>query len=142
MKAHASGTARKTKALSRAIGKPRACNSVQAGILATRLLTSLLSEPFRRLVPEGDENYLSGIHVKQSVKAPIIMAEDAKKTKTSVPEFFNQVRSETKKVVWPTREETIRTAIFVFIMMVMLSLFFLGVDSMFNAVVKFLLTLA
>ena len=110
--------------------------------MATRLLTSLLSEPFRRLVPEGDETYLSGIYVKQSVKAPIIMAEDAKKTKTSVPEFFNQVRSETKKVVWPTREETIRTAIFVFIMMVMLSLFFLGVDSMFNAVVKFLLTLA
>ena len=70
------------------------------------------------------------------------MAEDTKKTKTSVPEFVNQVRSETKKVVWPTREETIRTAIFVFIMMVMLSLFFLGVDSMFNAVVKFLLTLA
>ncbi|MEO0590077.1 MAG: preprotein translocase subunit SecE [Pseudomonadota bacterium] len=70
------------------------------------------------------------------------MAEDTKKTKTSVPEFVNQVRSETKKVVWPTREETIRTAIFVFIMMVMLSLFFLGVDSVFNAVVKFLLTLA
>ncbi|MEO0698595.1 MAG: preprotein translocase subunit SecE, partial [Pseudomonadota bacterium] len=38
--------------------------------------------------------------------------------------------------------ETIRTAIFVFIMMVMLSLFFLGIDSMFNAIVKFLLTLA
>ncbi|MGB3469683.1 MAG: preprotein translocase subunit SecE [Erythrobacter sp.] len=69
------------------------------------------------------------------------MAEPQKK-KTSVPEFVNQVRSETSKVVWPTREETIRTAIFVFIMMVILSLFFLGVDSMFNAIVKFLLTLA
>jgi len=65
-----------------------------------------------------------------------------KAKKTSVPEFVNQVRSETSKVVWPTREETIRTAIFVFIMMVILSLFFLGVDSMFNAIVKFLLTLA
>ena len=70
------------------------------------------------------------------------MAEDTKKTKTSGPEFVNQVRSETKKVVWPTREETIRTAIFVFIMMVMLSLFFLGIDSLFRAVVNFLLTLA
>lgn len=69
------------------------------------------------------------------------MAEPQKK-KTSVPEFINQVRAETSKVVWPTREETVRTAIFVFIMMVMLSLFFLGVDSVFNAVVKFLLTLA
>ena len=68
------------------------------------------------------------------------MAEE-KKRKTSVPEFVNQVRTETSKVVWPTREETIRTAIFVFIMMVLLSLFFLGIDSMFNAIVNFLLKL-
>ena len=68
-------------------------------------------------------------------------AEPAKR-KTSIPEFFNQVKLETSKVVWPTREETIRTAIFVFIFMVVLSLFFFGVDSVFNAVVNFLLTLA
>jgi len=65
-----------------------------------------------------------------------------KKRKTSVPEFVNQVRTETSKVVWPTREETVRTAIFVFIFMVVLALFFFGVDSLFNAVVNFLLTLA
>lgn len=65
-----------------------------------------------------------------------------KKRKTSVPEFVNQVRTETSKVVWPTREETIRTAIFVFIFMVVLALFFFGVDSLFNALVNFLLTLA
>ena len=68
-------------------------------------------------------------------------AEPAKK-KTSIPEFVNQVRAETSKVVWPTREETIRTAIFVFIFMVILSLFFFGIDSLFNAIVNFLLTLA
>ncbi len=68
------------------------------------------------------------------------MAEE-KKRKTSLPEFVNQVRAETSKVVWPTREETIRTAIFVFIMMVIMSLFFLGIDSAFNAVVNFLLSL-
>ena len=68
------------------------------------------------------------------------MAE--KTRKTSPAEFGNQVRAETRKVVWPTREETVRTAIFVFIMMVILSLFFLGIDSVFNAVVNFLLTLA
>ena len=68
------------------------------------------------------------------------MAEE-KKRKTSLPEFVNQVRTETSKVVWPTREETIRTAIFVFIMMVILSLFFLGIDSAFNAIVNFLLSL-
>ncbi|WP_298471680.1 preprotein translocase subunit SecE [uncultured Erythrobacter sp.] len=69
-----------------------------------------------------------------------LMAEE-KKRKTSLPEFVNQVRAETSKVVWPTREETIRTAIFVFIMMVVMSLFFLGIDSAFNAIVNFLLSL-
>lgn len=69
------------------------------------------------------------------------MAEE-KKRKTSPAEFVNQVRSETSKVVWPTREETIRTAIFVFIMMIILALFFLGVDSVFGALVRWLLTLA
>ncbi len=69
------------------------------------------------------------------------MAEDTKR-KTSPGEFVRQVRSETSKVVWPTRDETIRTAIFVFIMMVILSLFFLGVNTVFNAIVRFLLTLA
>jgi preprotein translocase subunit SecE len=69
------------------------------------------------------------------------MAEE-KKRKTSPAEFVNQVRAETNKVVWPTREETIRTAIFVFILMLILSLFFLGVDSAFGALVGWLLTLA
>lgn len=63
------------------------------------------------------------------------MAEE-KKRKTSVAEFVNQVRTETAKVVWPTREETVRTAIFVFIFMVILSLFFLAIDSAFGAVVR------
>ena len=63
------------------------------------------------------------------------MAEE-KKRKTSLADFVNQVRAETAKVVWPTREETVRTAIFVFIFMVILSLFFLGIDSMFGAVVR------
>lgn len=65
--------------------------------------------------------------------------KDAKapaKTRTSPGEFVRQVRSETSKVVWPTREETVRTAIFVFIMVVILSLFFLGVDSLFGWVVR------
>ena len=62
--------------------------------------------------------------------------------KTSPGEFFRQVRTEASKVVWPTRQETIRTAIFVFIMMVILAVFFLGVDSVFGAIVSWLLTLA
>jgi preprotein translocase subunit SecE len=66
----------------------------------------------------------------------------ADEKKTSPAEFLRQVQAEGRKVVWPTREETVRTAIFVFIMMVILSLFVLGVDSLFSAVVRWLLTLA
>ncbi|MFZ1742507.1 MAG: preprotein translocase subunit SecE [Pontixanthobacter sp.] len=68
------------------------------------------------------------------------MAE--KSSKTSPAEFFRQVQSETRKVVWPTRQETVTTAIFVGIMMVILSIFFLSVDSGFGALVGWLLTLA
>jgi len=64
-----------------------------------------------------------------------------KTSKTSPAEFVNQVRTETRKVVWPTREETIRTAIFVFIMVVVLSLFFLAIDTSFGALVRWLLSL-
>lgn len=61
--------------------------------------------------------------------------------KTSPGEFIRQVRSEAGKVVWPTREETVRTAIFVAIMMVILAVFFLGVDSVFGFIVRQLLEL-
>ncbi|MDC8754851.1 preprotein translocase subunit SecE [Erythrobacter sp. sf7] len=61
---------------------------------------------------------------------------EEKKRKTSVAEFVSQVRTETGKIVWPTREETVRTAIFVFIFMLILSLFFLGIDSVFGALVR------
>ena len=62
--------------------------------------------------------------------------------KTSPGEFIRQVRAEAGKVVWPTRQETVRTAIFVGIMMVILAVFFLGIDSLFGAAVQWLLTLA
>ena len=62
--------------------------------------------------------------------------------KTNPAEFIKQGQSEGRKVVWPSREETVRTAIFVAIMMVILSLFFLGIDSLFGAVMRWLLSLA
>ena len=62
---------------------------------------------------------------------------EEKKRKASPGEFFNQVRAETAKIVWPTREETVRTAIFVFIFMLILSLFFLGIDSVFGMIVRY-----
>jgi preprotein translocase subunit SecE len=62
--------------------------------------------------------------------------------KTSPAEFLNQVRAEGRKVVWPNREETVRTSLFVGIMMLLLSVFFLGVDTVFGAIMSWLLSLA
>jgi preprotein translocase subunit SecE len=72
--------------------------------------------------------------------APKGGAEETKR-KTSMSEFVNQVRAETAKIVWPTREETVRTAIFVFIFMVILSVFFLGIDTLFGMAVTALIGL-
>ena len=57
-------------------------------------------------------------------------------------EFMRQVQTEARKVVWPSRQETVTTAIFVGIMMVILSLFFLGVDTVFSYIVSWLTSLA
>lgn len=62
--------------------------------------------------------------------------------RTSPGEFIRQVRAEAAKVVWPTRQETVTTAIFVGIMMVLLAVFFLGIDTLFGKIVQFLLSLA
>jgi len=56
-------------------------------------------------------------------------------------EFMRQVQAEARKIVWPTRQETVTTSIFVAIMMVMLAVFFLGIDSLFGEIVKWLLSL-
>ena len=59
--------------------------------------------------------------------------------KVSPGEFIRQVRAETARVVWPTRKETVTTAIMVLIMTALLAVFFFGVDSVFSAIVKFLI---
>jgi preprotein translocase subunit SecE len=61
--------------------------------------------------------------------------------KVSPGEFFRQVRAETAKVVWPSRRETMTTALMVVIMTSLLGLFFFGVDSAFSAIVQALLGL-
>ncbi|MEZ5770439.1 preprotein translocase subunit SecE [Defluviimonas denitrificans] len=43
-------------------------------------------------------------------------------------QFLQQVRSETAKVVWPTRREVLLTTVMVFIMAALTSVFFFLVD--------------
>jgi preprotein translocase subunit SecE len=57
-------------------------------------------------------------------------------------EFVRQVRLEAiSRVHWPTRKETMATAVMVIIMTGLLALFFFGVDAVFSTLVKFLLGL-
>ena len=55
--------------------------------------------------------------------------------------FLREVRTESAKIVWPTRKETVMTALMVVIMTSLLAIFFFGVDSLFSAIVHFLLGL-
>lgn len=63
-------------------------------------------------------------------------------TRTTPTEFIRQVQAETRKVVWPTRRETVMTGVMVVVMVTVLALFFLGVDSFFEMIVAALLKLA
>jgi preprotein translocase subunit SecE len=60
--------------------------------------------------------------------------------RTSPGEFIRQVRAETAKVHWPSRKETVATAIMVLIMTTILATFFFGVDAFFSTLVRFLLS--
>jgi preprotein translocase subunit SecE len=70
------------------------------------------------------------------------MEDRPAKQRTSPGEFMRQVQAEARKIIWPTRQETVTTAIFVAIMMALLAVFFLGVDSLFGWIVQQLLSLA
>ncbi|WP_237155581.1 preprotein translocase subunit SecE [Oryzibacter oryziterrae] len=59
--------------------------------------------------------------------------------KTSPLEFLQQVRTEARKVTWPTRRETTITTTFVFFMAVLASIFFLVADQLLHWVVGLLL---
>ena len=62
--------------------------------------------------------------------------------KVSPGEFVRQVRLEAiQRVHWPTRKETVTTAIMVIIMTLILAIFFTGTDAFFKVIVDLLLGL-
>jgi transcriptional antiterminator NusG len=56
--------------------------------------------------------------------------------------FVQEVRDETSKVTWPTRNETLVTTVMVFILVFVASVFFFVADQILNWIVSFLLGLA
>lgn len=61
--------------------------------------------------------------------------------RTNPGEFLRQVRAESAKIVWPSRKETMMTALMVVIMTALLALFFFGIDTAFSSIVQALLGL-
>ncbi len=55
--------------------------------------------------------------------------------KTNPVEFLQEVRDEANKVTWPSRRELGVSTVMVFIMVIVASLFFLGVDAILKLVV-------
>jgi preprotein translocase subunit SecE len=75
------------------------------------------------------EEVRGGERKKTKMANPIQMIRNA-------PQFIQQVRAETAKVTWPTRQETITTTIMVFIMVTLTAIFFLLVDQVLNFMVQ------
>ncbi len=50
--------------------------------------------------------------------------------------FIKESRAELRKVVWPTRQETLRTSFLIFIIVMLMSLILWGVDSLFSLLVS------
>ncbi len=56
-------------------------------------------------------------------------------------EFLKQVKTEVKKVTWPTRKETTQSTIAVFIMVVIAAVFLFLADQVLAFIVRFILGL-
>jgi preprotein translocase subunit SecE len=59
--------------------------------------------------------------------------------RTNLFKFMQEVRSETQKVTWPSRRETLITTAMVFVMVALASIFFLLADQLIRIVVTYLL---
>ncbi len=58
---------------------------------------------------------------------------------TSPFKFLQEVRTETQKVTWPSRRETMITTAMVFVMVAIASIFFLVADQLIRMLVTFVL---
>ena len=65
-------------------------------------------------------------------------ARTVKTERTSPPQFVREVVTEMKKVAWPTRAETLRLSVIVFIAILVLGAFIFAIDLGFGQVTDFL----
>ena len=61
-------------------------------------------------------------------------------SKTNPIAFLQQVRSETKKVTWPSRRETMISTVMVFVMVFLAAVFFFAADQLMGWAIGLILT--
>ena len=61
---------------------------------------------------------------------------------TNIFKFIQQSRQEASKIVWPNRRETTTTTVMVFIMVAILSTFFLIADSIISFLLRIILSIS
>ncbi len=66
---------------------------------------------------------------------------DTQGTKFNPVRYTKEVKSEAKKVTWPTKDETIKSTIAVFIMVAIISAFLFFADQIMAFVIQLLLGL-
>jgi preprotein translocase subunit SecE len=75
-------------------------------------------------------------------KESLIMTKEkkeAKAKKTNLISFAKDVKSETLKITWPSKRETVITSIMVFFMIAFFALFFFFVDQILGFGIKLIL---
>jgi len=72
------------------------------------------------------------------------MAEQAKKPSifSRIGKFFRDLKSETKKIVWPTRKQVINNTLVVIVAVIVIGAFIWGLDELFGWIRSLIIGLA
>ena len=83
----------------------------------------------KRMMQKQGELDADGEQVRQRRQAP---SQRAPEDRTSPGEFVREVRSELRKVAWPTRSDTINFSIIVIVTLAVLTAIIAGLDALFS----------
>ena len=68
------------------------------------------------------------------------MNKSGTKKENKFAKFFRAIKSELKKIVWPTWKQVIQNTLIVLIVVIIISLIIAGLDLLFNGVLLKLIT--
>jgi preprotein translocase subunit SecE len=87
----------------------------------------------------------AGARTTGAADTPVVTsstAPESKKPRTSLPQFAKEVRTEARRITWPSWKETWINSVLVLILVTVTAIFFLLVDGTFSFLLQQLLRLA